>query len=173
MNRREKPPACCVVEGARHHFTDALRIPEKVGIVEITALIPSVCAFIFGHFFPRKQDQVGVIARSSRVPYPISNLVLPPWTVGDVQILLFRTRTLQARLKDHNRKIVKKNLDGLNDRTGCIRHDLIIRLVHVIGYDLTFDRCSIDINPSDVDEAAPAMAASGHQIGEPDLVDSS
>ena len=35
---------------------------------------------------------------------------------------------------------------------------------------LPLDRNSIDVNPSDVDEAAPAMAASGHQIGEPDLV---
>jgi len=45
-------------------------------------------------------------------------------------------------------------------------------LVHVIGNDLTFHRCSIDINLSDVDESSPAMAASGHEIGEPDLVDS-
>src|SRR5215831_12200545 len=37
---------------------------------------------------------------------------------------------------------------------------------------LTFDRCSIDINPPDINEAAPAMAASRHEIGESDLVDS-
>src|SRR5436190_13601777 len=35
---------------------------------------------------------------------------------------------------------------------------------------LALDRTSIHVNPSDVDEAAPAMSASRHQIGEADLV---
>jgi hypothetical protein len=37
---------------------------------------------------------------------------------------------------------------------------------------LPFDRYPIDINPSDIHEATPAMTAPGHQIGEPDFVDS-
>src|SRR6185295_18718050 len=36
--------------------------------------------------------------------------------------------------------------------------------------NLALDRTSIYVNPSDVYEATPAMSASGHQIGEADLV---
>src|SRR3979409_1957217 len=37
---------------------------------------------------------------------------------------------------------------------------------------LTFNRIAIHVNPSDVDEAAPPVPASRHQIREADLVDS-
>src|SRR4051812_46367340 len=35
---------------------------------------------------------------------------------------------------------------------------------------LPFDRAPIHVNPSDVDEAAPAMTAARHQVGEADFV---
>src|SRR5262249_35706780 len=37
---------------------------------------------------------------------------------------------------------------------------------------LALDRAPVHVNPSDVDEAAPPVAAAGHQVGEADLVDS-
>ena len=43
-----KPPTGGIVEGPAHHFADAFRVPEEIGVSEVAAFVPSIVTRVSG-----------------------------------------------------------------------------------------------------------------------------